>query len=529
VYPIVVSLVQKGSSYKMRSYVIIQEQKEEEENNANQLCLNYLPSSLLHEILSFYAKNPQGIVHFSSICKEWKEIADNSTLWLTMELSFSLPQVILTSNKQHFQLFQPIEEFRADIAEVIISREIFPEAKQHQLLDDETECSSTKSLTKPSLESAYRIRQYYMEVLGEYRERQRNNQQWIRFAHYWFSVGKKSLPLFLNAYSVLSLFMLPFAYAFLYSTSTATNLSTLRLDLGFIILFIFLLDWVCLSAFSALFIACNDIIHDVREYFTDPFTLNWRLISLFGLFSLYGFSCFLGLLLYQLSFHHFSSSFSLPLPIATIPYWLLLLFPFVMLFFRKFRETTSSILFLAVSSIVNVEIATTLTLLAFGTELKSQKLSNLSVIALFPILYFMNWLNIHYFIYRGKKENEGFSQLFFALWVSRDSPTLQKLLSRLSGAFSVTTLFLLTIRVIMELGGTVFFPFNVIFPNFLTVIIGFFFAAVLTFNSIHPEDHVFIWNYLEQTTEGTMGTETGEQVEQPQAAAVVPPVEEVQA
>jgi hypothetical protein len=514
----------------MRSYVIIKDQQKEEENNSNnQLCLNYLPSSLLHEILSFYAKNPQGIVHFSSICKEWKEIADNSTLWLTMELSFSLPQVILTSSKQHFQLFQPVEEFRADIAEVIISREIFPDAKQHQLLlDDETECSSTKSLTRPSLESAYRIRHYYMEVLREYRERQRNNQQWMRFAHYWFSVGKRSLPLFLHAYSVLSLFLLPTAYAFLYSTSTATNYSTLRLDLGFILLFIFLLDWVCLAAFSSLFIACNDMIHDVREYFTDPFTLNWRLISLFALLAMYGLSCFLALLLYQVSFHHFSNSFSLPLPIATIPYWLLLLFPFVMLFFRKFRETTSSILFLAVSSIVNVEIATTLTLLAFGTELNSQKLSNLSVIALFPILYFMNWLNIHYFIYRGKKENEGFSTLCFALWVTRDSVTLQKLLSRLCGAFSVLTLFFVTFRIIMELGGTVMFPLNVLFPNFLTVIIGFFFAAVLTFNSIHPEDHIFLWNYLEQTTEGITGTEEELVVEPPPAVAPPPAAEVVQ-
>lgn len=47
-----------------------------------------LPSELLHHILTYYGDDFRDIIHFSTICKHWKEVGDHSLLWLNIRLSF---------------------------------------------------------------------------------------------------------------------------------------------------------------------------------------------------------------------------------------------------------------------------------------------------------------------------------------------------------------------------------------------------------------------------------------------------------
>lgn len=55
------------------------------------MSISLLPSELLPIILSFYAQDFREIIHFTSVCKEWKEIGDHSEMWLMVELSFYCP------------------------------------------------------------------------------------------------------------------------------------------------------------------------------------------------------------------------------------------------------------------------------------------------------------------------------------------------------------------------------------------------------------------------------------------------------
>lgn len=47
-----------------------------------------LPVEILHIILSFYTNDYHGLIKFSTICKEWKEVSDYSSIWLQCELFF---------------------------------------------------------------------------------------------------------------------------------------------------------------------------------------------------------------------------------------------------------------------------------------------------------------------------------------------------------------------------------------------------------------------------------------------------------
>lgn len=61
-----------------------------------------LPSEILHLILSFYTSKFPGVIHFGTICKEWKEVADHSFIWSKRVISF----------------YSPIEYFRSYIPNI---------------------------------------------------------------------------------------------------------------------------------------------------------------------------------------------------------------------------------------------------------------------------------------------------------------------------------------------------------------------------------------------------------------------------
>ena len=70
------------------------------------MTIEILPAEILHQILLYYTNDFAGLIHFSSVCKEWKEVVAYSSLWFTTELSFYAPT-------RYFQLYENSPEERS--------------------------------------------------------------------------------------------------------------------------------------------------------------------------------------------------------------------------------------------------------------------------------------------------------------------------------------------------------------------------------------------------------------------------------
>lgn len=98
--------------------------------NEASCLIDSLPSEILHYILYFCAKDFHGIIHFSTICKQWKEIADHSLLWLTSELSFYTTdeyfKKIVPNSTSEKREFADITAFRIYINSAWIQYQTWP-------------------------------------------------------------------------------------------------------------------------------------------------------------------------------------------------------------------------------------------------------------------------------------------------------------------------------------------------------------------------------------------------------------------
>lgn len=56
---------------------------------------NQLLPELIPIVLSYYTNEFSGLIYFSTVCKEWKRIADSSVLWKECEFHFRLRQIKL--------------------------------------------------------------------------------------------------------------------------------------------------------------------------------------------------------------------------------------------------------------------------------------------------------------------------------------------------------------------------------------------------------------------------------------------------
>ena len=53
--------------------------------------LPHLPVEILHIVLLYLSSDFRDLILFASLCKEWKEAADHSLVWLSCDLRFSCP------------------------------------------------------------------------------------------------------------------------------------------------------------------------------------------------------------------------------------------------------------------------------------------------------------------------------------------------------------------------------------------------------------------------------------------------------
>lgn len=157
------------------------------------MSINVLPSEILHTVLTIYAKDVKDILHFSSVCKEWKETVDHSELWLTMELSFYCPAhyfKLCRADIYHLNLPDlELEKIRVANAapvfiDIAVSDDVPLLARRYKVIADrgklleQLRFSPSTIASKKQIETCNLIRSKFFNLKRQY------NQQWAWYCQW---------------------------------------------------------------------------------------------------------------------------------------------------------------------------------------------------------------------------------------------------------------------------------------------------------------------------------------------------------
>jgi hypothetical protein len=86
----------------------------------------YVPTELLMIILEYFTKEYQGLLWFRCICKEWKDVAEYSSLWLEISLSFYCPGMRMGDHCVHLTVldYHSNMQFKHNKFSVVVSRSL---------------------------------------------------------------------------------------------------------------------------------------------------------------------------------------------------------------------------------------------------------------------------------------------------------------------------------------------------------------------------------------------------------------------
>lgn len=168
---------------------------------------NQLLPELIPIVLSYYTDEFSGLVYFSTVCKEWKRIADSSVLWKECEFHFRLRQIkskeFRTINIHCISLFNLLREprFRIDADYVVVAH----------LEEEEQDQSNNSNLHQPNhhdIEISYETYQVREKFLTFYKEYRRIHQKYyylFQIFRYCSWCKKNSCHLILGLVGVTSL------------------------------------------------------------------------------------------------------------------------------------------------------------------------------------------------------------------------------------------------------------------------------------------------------------------------------------
>jgi hypothetical protein len=283
----------------------------------NHLTIQILPHELVQIIFSYYATKWQEAVRFSSVCKEWKVIADHSLIWLHVPLEFYAPQSYYNNNFIFSLLYPETQTVRhagdLDPEKVILnsSEQRIYRANKYKIQVDRTEIigeegnigidsdnpsDNNHACDNPST-FASNVRLEFMKIMFRYHylwERQTNRVAYfIFFQNILNSLCDENR----RNYVLLVLFTLEGIAAFLFSfPRDAFSLSTAH-HFGFVCVYLILFIYTIISLrrlvnsliFNFLFPFQNNLEMPIVDYIKRNGSLFGCVIYLIGIIVTLGF------------------------------------------------------------------------------------------------------------------------------------------------------------------------------------------------------------------------------------------------